>query len=128
VVAYKRVSRIRDARELELYRQELEDRFGPVPGDDEETERFFQAMRVKLQAQRLAVGEVSFADGRLRLRLSPQTPIDPAKLMAWVQERRGASFSPDGSVAVPVGGANGAKDPAPAIACAILKEWEERLV
>jgi transcription-repair coupling factor (superfamily II helicase) len=125
VVAYKRVSRVRDARELEHYRLELEDRFGPVPEGDKETELFFQVMRVKLQAQRLAVCEVSFTQGRLRFKLSPQTPIDPAKLMDWVQKRGGASFSPDGSVAVPIGEAEG---PPPILACAILVEWEGGLV
>jgi len=123
VVAYKRVSRIREPRELEQYRLELEDRFGPVPKGDDETERFFQAMQVKLLAQRLAVSEVSFALGQLRFRLSPQTPIDPPKLMAWVQGRSGASLSPDGYVTVPVTGAE-----PPLLAQAILNEWAESLL
>jgi transcription-repair coupling factor (superfamily II helicase) len=101
VVAYKRMSRIQNERDLELYRLELEDRFGPVPNDDEETERFFQIMQGKILAQRLAVSEVSHSQGRLKFKLSPQTQVEPAKLMAWVQQRKNATFSPDGSVSIP---------------------------
>jgi transcription-repair coupling factor (superfamily II helicase) len=123
VVAYKRLSRIQTERDLELYRLELEDRFGPMPSDDSETRRFFQVMEVKLQAQRLAVSEVSTASGRLKLKLSKQTPIDPAKLVAWVQSHGKASFSPDGSVSLPVGA-----DCPINFAKSLLKEWEAVLV
>jgi transcription-repair coupling factor (superfamily II helicase) len=40
--------------------------------------------------------------GQLKLRLSPQTPIDPAKLLAWVGQTKGASLSPDGAVRLPL--------------------------
>jgi len=124
VVAYKRLSRIHTERDLELYRLELEDRFGPVPIDDEETERFFQIMQVKVRAQRLAISEVSYSQGRFKFKLSPQTPVDPAKLMAWVQHRKNAIFSPDGSVSLPSGGTDSLLPQA----MSILKEWETALL
>ena len=34
--------------------------------------------------------------------MSPQTPLDPAKLMAWVRQQKGAQFNPDGTVLLPV--------------------------
>ena len=34
LVAYKRISRLREEKDLELYRMDLEDRFGHVPEDD----------------------------------------------------------------------------------------------
>jgi hypothetical protein len=34
----------------------------------------------------------------------PQTPIDPAKLMVWVGQTKGASFSPIGTVRLPLFG------------------------
>ena len=123
VVAYKRLSRIRTERDLDIYRLELEDRFGPIPQDDEETEHFFKIMKVKIQAQRLAVSEVGYAQARLRFKLSPQTPIDPTKLMAWIQHRKNSVFSPDGSVSVP------SDTNSPAVAAElILKEWEADLL
>ncbi|MCL1893612.1 MAG: transcription-repair coupling factor [Holophagaceae bacterium] len=123
VVAYKRLSRIRTERELELYRLELEDRFGPVPNNDDDTEQFFQIMKVKIQAQRLAVSEVGYSQGKFKFKLSPQTPIDPAKLMAWVQHHKNYNFSPDGSVSIPAN-----SDSPASFAESILKEWEAGLV
>ena len=101
LVAYKRASRLRSDRDLELFRLELEDRFGQVPGEDEESARFFELLKVRIRAQALAVSEVSAEKGRLKLRVSPQTPLDPMKLMAWVGAQKGAQFSPDGTVLVP---------------------------
>ncbi len=104
LVAYKRASRLRSDRDLELYRLELEDRFGQVPADDEESARFFELLKVRLRAQALAVSEVSADKGRLKLRVSPQTPLDPGKLVAWVRQRTGAQMSPDGTILVPAAG------------------------
>ena len=104
LVAYKRISRLREERDLELYKLDLEDRFGRITDDDADTLRFFELLKVKLRAQALAVSEVAVEKGQLKLRLSPQTPVDPVKLMAWVGAQRGASLSPDGAVRLPVTG------------------------
>ncbi|HNX32717.1 MAG TPA: transcription-repair coupling factor [Holophaga sp.] len=104
LVAYKRASRLRNLRDLELYRLELEDRFGQVPQDDGESARFFELLKVKLLALAVAVNEVSLDKGRLKLRVSPQTPLDPQKLMAWVRGQKGAQLLPDGSVLLPMQG------------------------
>jgi len=104
LVAYKRASRLRNERDLELYRLELEDRFGQVPQDDEDTARFFELLKVKLRAQAIAVSEVSIDKGRLKLRVSPQTSVDPGKLLAWVRAQKDAQFTPDGSVLLPIQG------------------------
>jgi len=104
LVAYKRASRLKTERDLELYRLELEDRFGQVPQEDEDSARFFELLRVKLRAQAIAVSEVSTDRGRLKLRVSPQTPVDPGKLLAWVQACKGAQITPDGCVLLPLEG------------------------
>ena len=104
LVAYKRASRLRSERDLGLYRLELEDRFGQIPADDEESARFFELLRVKLLAQAVAVSEVSLDKGRLKLRVSPQTPLDPARLMAWVRSQKDGQFTPDGCVLLPAQG------------------------
>jgi transcription-repair coupling factor (superfamily II helicase) len=123
VVAYKRLSRITTERDLELYRLELEDRFGTVPGDDNETKLFFSIMHVRVQAQRLAISEVSAQDGKIKFRLSMQTPIDPVKLMSWVKNRKNATFSQDGTVSL-----SGGTDDTVRFVAEILKEWEGLLV
>jgi transcription-repair coupling factor (superfamily II helicase) len=105
LVAYKRASRLKSLRDLELYRLELEDRFGQIPADDEESARFFELLKVRILAQAVAVSEVSREKGRLKVRVSPQTPLDPVKLMAWVQARKGVQFTPDGTIMFPAGSA-----------------------
>ena len=82
--------------------------------------RFFELLKVKLRAQALAVSEVAVDKGQLKLRLSPQTPLDPVKMMAWVGSQRGASLSPDGAVRVPV---QGLQDGPIHQAQRILLEW-----
>jgi transcription-repair coupling factor (superfamily II helicase) len=104
LVAYKRASRLCSERDLGLYRLELEDRFGQIPADDEESARFFELLRVKLLAQAVAVSEVSLDKGRLKLRVSPQTPLDPARLMTWVRNQKDGQFTPDGCVLLPAQG------------------------
>jgi len=104
LVAYKRASRLRNERDLELYRLELEDRFGQVPQDDDDSARFFELLKVKLRAQAIAVSEVSIDKGRLKLRVSPQTSVDPGKLLAWVRAQKDSQFTPDGSVLLPIQG------------------------
>ena len=102
LVAYKRASRLRTVRDLELYRLELEDRFGQSAADDDESPRFFELLKVRILAQAVAVSEVAVDKGRLKLRVSPQTPLDPAKLMAWVRQRPGGQLNPDGTVLLAV--------------------------
>ena len=108
LVAYKRISRLREERDLELYKLDLEDRFGHIPEDDPDTLRFFELLKVKLRAQLLGVSEVGIDKGQLKIRVSPQTPLEPAQLMAWVGRQKGASLSPDGALRLPVlGSADG---------------------
>jgi len=120
LVAYKRASRLRTERDLELYRLELEDRFGHIPADDEESSRFFELLRVKLLAQAVAVSEVSVDKQKLKLRISPQTPLDPMKLMTWVRNQKDGQMSPDGTITLPTLG----KDLGPiAHAQQVLRVW-----
>ena len=104
LVAYKRISRLRDERELELYRLDLEDRFGHIPEEDADTQQFFELLKVKLRAQALAVSEITVDKGQLKFRFSPLTPLEPARLLAWVAQQKGGSLSPDGTLRVPLQG------------------------
>jgi transcription-repair coupling factor (superfamily II helicase) len=120
LVAYKRISRLREEKDLELYKLDLEDRFGRISEDDPDTLRFFEVLKVKLRAQALAVSEVGVDKGQLRLRLSPQTSVDPARLLAWVGGQKGASLSPDGAVRLPL---QGTQDGPVIQAQRVLAEW-----
>ena len=94
--------------------------FGQIPQDDSMSARFFELLKVRVLAQALAVGEVSLAGNRLKLRLSPLTPLDPAQLMAWVRAQKEAQFNPDGTVLLPL--SPGAWGPVRQ-AQEVLREW-----
>jgi transcription-repair coupling factor (superfamily II helicase) len=51
-MAYKRISRLREEKDLELYKLDQEDCFGRISEDDPETLRFFKVLKVKLRAQK----------------------------------------------------------------------------
>lgn len=75
---------------------------------------------MKLLAQSVAVSEVSVDKQKLKLRVSPQTPLDPMKLMAWIRAQKDARMSPDGTITFPTLG----KDLGPiAHAQQVLREW-----
>jgi transcription-repair coupling factor (superfamily II helicase) len=77
-------------------------------------------LKVKLRAQALAVSEVTIQSGRLKLRLSPQTPVDTSKLMAWVRAQKDAQLNPDGAVLLPILG----REEGPILqAQRVLAEW-----
>jgi len=66
------------------------------------------------------VSEVTLDKGRLKLRVSPQTPLDPTKLMAWTRTQKDAQLTPDGSVLLPI---QGHEYGAIHLAQRVLEEW-----
>jgi transcription-repair coupling factor (superfamily II helicase) len=101
LVAYKRASRLHSDQDLDLYRMELEDRFGKVPIDDDESLCFFDVLKIRIKAQALAVSDISVENGRLKLHISPQTPLEPIKIMTWVQQQKNAKFNADNTITLP---------------------------
>ncbi|HJW71565.1 MAG TPA: transcription-repair coupling factor [Geothrix sp.] len=122
LVAYKRISRLREERDIDLYRLDLEDRFGRISEEDLDTQRFFELLKVKVRAQSLAVNEIALDKGLLKFRLSPVTSLDPVKMMAWVGRTKGASLSPDGTLRMPLGGTG---EGAILQAQRVLAEWSK---
>lgn len=100
LVAYKRASRLHSDRELDLYKLELEDRFGQIPVNDDNSYRFFELLKVRIKAQKLAISEVVKEKNQIKLRISPQTPLDPIKLLTWVHRQNKAKISSDGTVVI----------------------------
>ena len=101
LVAYKRASRIQSDQDLESYRLELEDRFGKIPTVDDESTYFFDTLKLRMKAQALAISEISADNGQLKLRISPQTPLEPIKIMNWIQRQKNTKINADGTVVLP---------------------------
>jgi transcription-repair coupling factor (superfamily II helicase) len=90
---YKRVSQVKDARELDALRQELRDRYGPLPPEAESLADF---AGLRLRTEALAITQVDLGAGALAVRFDDRTPVAPDALVRAAGERTGARVLPDG--------------------------------
>ena len=112
---YKRLADARSIDELHGLLEELEDRYGHPP---DEVKQFEELIELKVLCRDLRVRELRMVrGGRLQLAFDPTTPLDPGRLLAWVQtDARSLSLRPEGVLQValppeqrklPVGAARG---------------------
>ncbi|HET6371055.1 MAG TPA: TRCF domain-containing protein [Nitrospiria bacterium] len=84
---YKRIASFQDEADLELIREELDDRYGPLP---EPVLRLLQVMRIKLLCRQKWVERLEAGGGRLRVRVDSSAQIEGHKieeLLAAFQDR-----------------------------------------
>ncbi|MBE3597140.1 MAG: transcription-repair coupling factor [Hydrogenibacillus sp.] len=79
IAFYKRLSAALDVQEWEAIKDELIDRFGPLPPA---VERLLLVARVRALGTVLGVERIDFADGRLSVRFRPEVAITPDDLLA----------------------------------------------
>ncbi|MBZ0231274.1 MAG: transcription-repair coupling factor, partial [Deltaproteobacteria bacterium] len=91
---YKRLSAIEDEDEVREVLDEMQDRYGPLPG---EVLLLADLMVVKALARRIDAISVELTRARLAIGLGPSTPVDVTKVPGpWKLER-------DGRLHVPIG-------------------------
>jgi transcription-repair coupling factor (superfamily II helicase) len=98
MMIYKKVARASDDEALEETRREIADRFGDPPPA---VGRLIEYARLRARAERLGVTSITRQAGRIHVRFGEGAPVDPERLMAFVRERPGASFSPARVLAFP---------------------------
>ncbi len=81
---------------------ELRDRFGPPPPP---VHQLLAVAALKRRAEALRVQSISARRGKLQIRMRRDARIDLDRLVRFVSERPGASFSPQGVLTVEAGGA-----------------------
>jgi transcription-repair coupling factor (superfamily II helicase) len=86
---YRRLARCQEEDELRSLREEMEDRFGPLPA---EGENLVHIMGLRAFLRALGIRHLTLQDGRIRIRFDPSTPISPQWLVSLVQSR------PDGEI------------------------------
>jgi transcription-repair coupling factor (superfamily II helicase) len=91
---YKRLASAESENEVTQLAAEMEDRFGPAPGD---AVRFVELMRLKTELRRLKVLVCEATKGSVSLRFRADTPLD-ARLLAELvgTERAKFKLAPDG--------------------------------
>ena len=86
LVLYKRLASAPDPAAAEALRDELLDRFGPLPA---EAENLLDVIRLKIAARDLGVVTVEIERGELVLTSAPTSRVDPARLVALVTGPKG---------------------------------------
>jgi transcription-repair coupling factor (superfamily II helicase) len=89
---YKRLASVDDLREIEKVREDVRDRFGPVP---ETIENLLRYGTIKNLARKLRIRTIDRSANRVVLRFLPGTPVDWARVPALLKRYSG-SLSPEG--------------------------------
>jgi transcription-repair coupling factor (superfamily II helicase) len=78
---------------------EIEDRYGRIPGS---VENLFAYGRLRKLAEHLYVVSIDKTTTGAAIKLSQNAKIDPEKLMGFLAENEGSSFSPSGILRIEV--------------------------
>ncbi len=86
LILYKRLASCRDDAEVARIRDELLDRFGPLPA---EAENLLDVIRVKLRARRLGVVAIDAGRGEIVLTAGEKSNLDPRRLVNLLTQANG---------------------------------------
>jgi transcription-repair coupling factor (superfamily II helicase) len=85
LVLYKRLANCDDEDTLDLLREELVDRFGPLP---EPARTLVESHRLRIMGKPLGIARIDATDAAVLLQFIPNPPIEPLKVLKLVQSRR----------------------------------------
>jgi transcription-repair coupling factor (superfamily II helicase) len=95
---YKRIAACPAEETLQQIREEMQDRFGPLP---EAVQHLIEYGRLKLLAEKLLIKSVDSSDGHLFFQLSENGPVDAETILKFIKAHKGASLSPSGLLSCP---------------------------
>jgi transcription-repair coupling factor (superfamily II helicase) len=98
LVLYKRLAGAPDPESVERLRDELLDRFGPLPP---EAVNLLGVVRLKVAARALGIASIALEGGDLVLGAAAASRVDPARLVALVRSRGEVQVLPDQRVKAP---------------------------
>jgi transcription-repair coupling factor (superfamily II helicase) len=99
LVLYKRLASAPDDADVDRIRDELLDRFGPLPP---EAAQLVEVIRLKILARDLGVAAVEWIRGEVVLTAGPATRIDPKRLVGLMtQAASGIRVAPDHKIYAP---------------------------
>ena len=97
---YRDLSLASGAEDVVRVASDLADRFGPAPPV---VSRMLEAVRLRLQAERLAIRSVARKGDRLVMTFDPEAPLDTAGLVGFLSRRKGVHLAPSGSLELVLG-------------------------
>ncbi|MCZ6463158.1 MAG: transcription-repair coupling factor, partial [Proteobacteria bacterium] len=98
LVLYKRLAGAREDAEVDRIRDELLDRYGPLPLD---ARNLLEVIRVKIVARRLGISAVDVAKGEIVLTVAERSKLDAKRLVTLVTDETGVRVTPDHKIYAP---------------------------
>ncbi|MBW2236289.1 MAG: transcription-repair coupling factor [Deltaproteobacteria bacterium] len=99
LVLYKRLASSPDDADVDRIRDELLDRYGPLPV---EAEQLLEVIRLKIHARALGIAAVDWARGEIVMTAGPATRIDPKRLVGLMtRAASGIRVAPDHKIYAP---------------------------
>ena len=96
---YKRISSAESEDELTQIHAEIEDRYGRIPRS---VDNLFEYGRLRKLAERMAIVSIDRTADGVAIKLGESARVSPEKLMQFLDENEGSSFSPSGILRVEV--------------------------
>jgi transcription-repair coupling factor (superfamily II helicase) len=91
---YKRLASLRDAKEREELKDEIQDRFGPYGAP---VENLFLVMDLRRVLKEFLVQQISVSEGKVFVLFHPESPVKVEKLLGLIQKQQDRfRLSPDG--------------------------------
>ena len=100
---YKRISSAESEDEITRIHAEIEDRYGRIPRS---VENLFAYARLRKLAERMAIVSVDRTADGVAIKLGGSAKVDPERLLTFVNENEGSSFSPSGILRTAVNNAD----------------------
>ncbi|MGH7248371.1 MAG: TRCF domain-containing protein, partial [Pseudomonadota bacterium] len=85
LVLYRRMARADSQATLDELRDEMRDRFGPIPTL---IENLLRAMNVRRRMRELMIVSAATRGGQLEIRFHPEAPLEPQRLVALADSNR----------------------------------------
>ena len=98
LLTYKRLSKIRNDRELADMEEELKDRYGPIP---EPLANLLRIIDLKILLTGLKMKRLEYSRNQVILHVTERTPLDMKKVLKLVKEDKGQiKLLPDGRIVI----------------------------
>ena len=108
LMVYRRIASARSEDELDRVVTEVRDRYGPMPSS---ILNLGDYGRIRVMADRLGVESIDREGDRVVFRFRSQTPLDPVRLVRFVQDRSDLTLLPPSSLRLDLPAVEGAPRP-----------------
>jgi transcription-repair coupling factor (superfamily II helicase) len=99
-IAYRKIASVEDDTQLGDLKDELQDRYGPLPG---ETQNLLDMITIKIKMKKIMITKLEQGKDMLVFSFHEKTDIGPQKILDLVQKsNNGIRFSPDARLLVPL--------------------------